>query len=145
MIIENRCNMWHYGITRSATLQCWNWWFHTWDTNNLRKLHTSTKLMVRSSNLRSKKTLCTRSWCKTQHEANREDCEKGGEKNDTIVDLLHCEDNENWLGSLVGGQLDDFDFQLREDMKALDVCGDIWQSRHSMWALSSWWRKIQTW
>jgi len=83
-----------------------------------------------------KKTLCTRSWCKTQHEANWEDYEKGGEENDTIVDLLHFEDNENWLGSLVGGQPDDFDFQSREDMKALDVCMGIWQSRHSMWPLS---------
>ena len=30
-------------------------------------------------------------------------------------------DDENWLGSLVGGQLDDLDFGLSEALKTLDV------------------------
>ena len=34
--------MWYHGITQSATLQCFNWWFHTWDMDNLSKLHTYT-------------------------------------------------------------------------------------------------------
>jgi hypothetical protein len=40
-----------------------------------------------------------------------------------IIDLLHFGDDENWLGSLVGGQPDDLDFGLSEDMEALDVGG----------------------
>ena len=37
--------------------------------------------------------------------------------------LRNFRGNENWLGSLVGGQLDDLDFGLCEDMEALDVGG----------------------
>lgn len=37
--------------------------------------------------------------------------------------LQNCGDDENWLGSLVGGQHDDLEFGLNEDMEALDVEG----------------------
>ena len=39
------------------------------------------------------------------------------------MDLLHFGDNENWLGSMVGGPPDNLDFRLSEDMEALDVGG----------------------
>ena len=52
-----------------------------------------------------------------------EDYEEGNGEIDTIMDLLHFGDDKNWLGSMVGGQLDDLDFGLSEDMKALDVGG----------------------
>jgi hypothetical protein len=41
------------------------------------------------------------------------------------MDLLHFEDDENWLGSMVGGQLDNLDFGLSEDMKTLDGGGHL--------------------
>ena len=41
-----------------------------------------------------------------------------------IMDQLQFGDeDENWLGSLVGGQPDDLAFGLSEDMEALDVGG----------------------
>ena len=58
-----------------------------------------------------------------QHRADREEYVEGGWENDTIMDLLHFGDNENWLGSLVGGQPDDLDFGSSEDMEAFDVGG----------------------
>ena len=39
------------------------------------------------------------------------------------MDLQNFGDDEDWLGSLVGGQLDGIDFGLSEDMEALDVGG----------------------
>ena len=39
------------------------------------------------------------------------------------MDLLHFGDDENWLGSLVGGQHDNLNFGLSEDMEALAVGG----------------------
>ena len=39
------------------------------------------------------------------------------------MDLQTFGDDENWLGSLVGGQPDDLDFGLSEAMEALDVGG----------------------
>ena len=53
----------------------------------------------------------------------REDYEERDRENDTIIDLQNFGDDENWLGSPVGGQLDDLDFGLSEDMEALDVGG----------------------
>jgi hypothetical protein len=52
-----------------------------------------------------------------------EDYEERGWENDTIIDLQNFGNDENWLGSPVGGQLDDLDFGLSEDMEALDVGG----------------------
>ena len=37
------------------------------------------------------------------------------------MDLLHFEDNENWLGIMVDGQPDDLDFGLSEVMEPLDI------------------------
>ena len=42
---------------------------------------------------------------------------KGNGENETTMDLLHFEDDENWLGSLVGGQPDSLDFGLSEGME----------------------------
>ena len=39
------------------------------------------------------------------------------------MDLQNFKENENWLGSLVGGQPNDLDFGSSEDMEALDVGG----------------------
>ena len=65
-----------------------------------------------------------------------EDYEEGGGENDTIMDLLHFGDNENWLSSLVGGQSNGLNFELSEYMKALAVGGrHFGQLEHSMWAL----------
>ena len=58
-----------------------------------------------------------------QHGANREDYKEGGKENYTIMDLQNLEDDENWLGFLVGGQLHNLDFGLSEAMEALDVGG----------------------
>ena len=58
-----------------------------------------------------------------QHEANKEGYEEGGGENDTTMDLQNFGDDENWLGSLVGGQLDDLDFGLSETMEVLYVGG----------------------
>ena len=43
--------------------------------------------------------------------------------------LRNFGDEENWLGSLVGGQLDDLDFGVSEDMEALNVGGGHLGSR----------------
>ena len=51
---------------------------------------------------------------------------KGGEENDTTMDLLHFKDDENWLGYLVGGQPDNLDLGLSENMEVFDVGGGIW-------------------
>ena len=40
---------------------------------------------------------------KPQYEVDWEDYEEGSRENDSIMDLLHFGDNENWLGSLVVG------------------------------------------
>ena len=58
-----------------------------------------------------------------QYGANWEDYEEGGGENNTIMNLLHFGDDENWLGSLVDGQPDDLGFGISEVMKALDVGG----------------------
>ena len=50
---------------------------------------------------------------------------KGGEENDTTMDLLHFKDDENWLGYLVGGQPDNLDLGLSENMEVFDVGGGI--------------------
>ena len=52
-----------------------------------------------------------------------EDYEDGGGENHTIVDLLHFKDDKNQLDALVDGPPDDLDFELSEDMEALDVGG----------------------
>jgi hypothetical protein len=39
------------------------------------------------------------------------------------MDLQNFGDDEKCLSSLMGGQLDDLDLQLSEDMEALDVGG----------------------
>ena len=39
------------------------------------------------------------------------------------MDLQNFGDDENWIGSLVGGQPNDLDFGLSEDMETLDVGG----------------------
>ena len=39
------------------------------------------------------------------------------------MDQLHFGDDENQLGSMMGGQLDDLGFGLSEDMEALDLGG----------------------
>ena len=62
---------------------------------------------------------------RTQHGADQEDYEEGGGVIDTTTNLQkfgHGHD-EHWLGSLVGGQVDDLDFGLSEAMEALDVGG----------------------
>jgi hypothetical protein len=41
------------------------------------------------------------------------------------MDLKNFIDNENCLVSMVGGQLDDLDFGLNEDMEAFNVGGDL--------------------
>jgi hypothetical protein len=51
-----------------------------------------------------------------------------------IIDLLHFGDDENWLGSLVGGQPDDLDFGLSEDIWKLWMLeGGIWVAREFNW------------
>ena len=60
---------------------------------------------------------------KPQHGVDWEDYEEGSGENDTIMDLQNFRNIENWLGSLVGGQPDDLDFGLSEDMEALHVGG----------------------
>ena len=37
------------------------------------------------------------------------------------MDLQNFGDDENWLGSLVGGQADDLDLRLSEVVETLDV------------------------
>ena len=37
------------------------------------------------------------------------------------MDLRNFGDSENWLGSLVGGQLGDLDLGITKDMEGLDV------------------------
>ena len=49
--------------------------------------------------------------------------EEGRGEIDTIMDLQNFGDNENWLGTLVGGQSDDLEFELSEGMNSLDVGG----------------------
>ena len=50
-----------------------------------------------------------------------EDYEEGGGEDGAIVDLQNFGEDDNWWGSLVGGQLDDLHFGLSEGMEALDV------------------------
>ena len=65
--------------------------------------------------------MCPWLGARPQHGVNREDYEEDDGKNDTIMNLQSFRDDENWLGTLVGGQLDDLDFEL--NMEALDVGG----------------------
>ena len=51
------------------------------------------------------------------------------------MNLQNFETDENWSGSLVGGQLDDLDFGSSEDIEAHYVGGR--QSCYSMWAILS--------
>ena len=39
------------------------------------------------------------------------------------MDLQNFGDDEDWSATFVGGQLDDLEFGLNEDMEALDVGG----------------------
>ena len=49
----------------------------------------------------------------TQHATYHKGYEEGGGENDTVMDLLYFEDDENWLGSLVGCE-----------PKSVPTCGD---------------------
>ena len=40
-----------------------------------------------------------------------------------MLDLQNFGDDENWLGSLMGGQLDDLDFGLSEAIENLNLGG----------------------
>jgi hypothetical protein len=70
---------------------------------------------VKSGSPRTQETLCRLHdfGASPRHGAHREDCEEGGGENDTIKDLRNFEDDENWLGFLVGGQLDDLEFWVK--------------------------------
>ena len=89
--------------------------------------------MVRSSNPSSQKNILHMILVQDQTWSKLGTLWRGSEENDTIMDLLHFGDGENWLGSMVGRQPNDIDVGLRKDMKALDVWGGIWQWGHSMW------------
>jgi hypothetical protein len=65
---------------------------------------------------------------------------RGGGENDRIMDLKNFRDNENFLGSMVGGQLDDLDFGLNEDMEALNVGGRHLGSQDIQHGLHEWWK-----
>ena len=58
-----------------------------------------------------------------QHGTYKEDYEEGDGEDDTIMDLQNFGDDENWIGSLEGGQPNNLDFGLSEDMQALDLGG----------------------
>ena len=79
--------MWHYGMTKSATLYYWYWWLHIWDMDNLSKLHTYAKLMYDHGVQEVGKQLVHDLGAIPQHEANKKDYEEGGGENDMIIIL----------------------------------------------------------
>ena len=89
--------------------------------DNLLKLHTYAKLVYDRGVQEVEKHVVEYLGARPQHEANKEDFEEGGGENDTVMNLQNFGDDGNWLGSLVGRQLDDLDFGLSEVMEALDV------------------------
>lgn len=72
----------------------------------------------------------------TQHATYRKYYEEGCGENDIVLDLLHFEEDENWLGSLVCAQPYDLDYGLNEGLEAFDVGGrHLGSQEYSMWAL----------
>ena len=91
--------------------------------DNLSNLHTYAKLMYDQAIQQIKKHFVEDFGARPQHGVGRKYYEEGGGENDTIMDLQNFGDDENWLHSLVGGQLDDLDYGSSEAMEALDVGG----------------------
>ena len=77
--------------------------------DNLPKLHTYTKFMYDWGVPEIEKHFVHDLGVRPQHEADKKDYEGGSGQNDTVMDLQNLGDDENWLGSLVGGQLDDLE------------------------------------
>ena len=71
-----------------------------------------------------------------EHETYWEDQEEGGGDIDTIMDLQSFGDDENWIGSMVGGQPNNLDFGLSEAIEASDLGGrhlDIQGIQHGLY------------
>ena len=77
--------------------------------DNLPKLHTYAKLMYNRGVQQVEKHFVHHLGARLQDEANKEDYEEGSGENNTIMDLQIFGDDENYLGTLVGGQPHDLE------------------------------------
>ena len=89
--------------------------------DNLPNLHTFAKLMYNQGVWEVEKHFVQDLGARPQHKVDKEGYEEVGGENDTAMDLQKLGDDGNWLGFMVGGQLDDLDFGLSQPTKTLDV------------------------
>ena len=94
--------------------------------DDLSKLHTYVKVMYDRAVQQIEKHFVHDFGARPQRGTYKKDYEEGDGETDTNMDLHNFGDDENWLGSLVGGQLDDLDYgssEATEALEALDVGG----------------------